>query len=241
MNKNPKNIPFAIFLFFITCRVYAFIPSQETCGAKIKASGKEGFPDNINAALMCMDAGFRNLYKGSASELNSVEEELKPSIRKYVTIQIPASKYLPIHSDLDQQIIIFNEKGNLHASFLYFLATNAINNFDRNISELEFVKMLHSEGGIASTSGLDYINNNTEASSKAFKKAYEIFSHYENKAETPALYGILFGYDEEDVKYFYQTCGSKQFDTDHRNAVTFISENTEKFTASFGRVSCEKL
>lgn len=89
-----------------------FIPRKETCGAAIKADGSNGFPDTLEAALMCFEAGFRNFYETHHISAIDLPRELQETLSQlHIVFVVDANNRVTNY--------IFNDQGkNSMAAFL---------------------------------------------------------------------------------------------------------------------------
>ncbi len=69
---------FSVIFFVNVLALENFVPSKETCGAAIRQEGQEAVKDNINHALACMIRGFKDVYWGAESELETIDEKFLP-------------------------------------------------------------------------------------------------------------------------------------------------------------------
>lgn len=101
-----------------------FIPSAQTCGAAIKKEGQEAVVDDINHRIACMIAGFKDIYWGAASELNTIDEQFLPlenySIGKII---IPAA----LNFGVAEGLLLYTPQGEKNARLFMRMLQQAIN------------------------------------------------------------------------------------------------------------------
>lgn len=127
MSKYRNNcIILSIYSCLLAAHVYASqgpasytpSPSQNNCGAAISKEYLR--EDNINQALACMEAGFREVYYGSTEQISDIAPELKQFYEKSVN-------KLEFYADIPQNnlksLIIYTKRGEKNALMLqkYYL------------------------------------------------------------------------------------------------------------------------
>lgn len=191
-----------------------FIPTKNNCGAAIKADNSPGFPDNINAALACMQAGYRDIYITEKREFNTIDKKkLSDNDINYITI---TGLKFPIMSEFNDHVIIYKDSAKYKAAII---AKNTEEQFAfmKNNIPVNCLDALYDFSCCFCSNFA--IGRLTHAI---------VMKYYYPKINflSCALNGLLLGYDKEDIKYFYINHNKEEFfDGEYDSALNYIEIN----------------
>ncbi len=180
-----------------------FIPSAYSCGASIKADGTV-IPDTIERGIACLKSGHKQVYMPPLSFTGAqVPSDLLPLSIGFIIA--PAPHKLRFDRETEKYVLEIDDLPRL------CLYTSA----GKNNAEL-----------------LAYY---FETLSLADKTSYR---HNQETGETPKaavlnhyLIGYLLGYDEQDIKAFYNRVDPALFEKDKQEAITYINNQENQKNA----------
>lgn len=209
-----KYLLFFVFSLNIQAMVDRFVPSEHNCGAAITANPNNSFPDNIHAALACMEQGYRNIYLTDLEEFNQID---KNNLNNNISFYIIKGLNFPAVSSFSDKVILFTKQGQEYASILAKHQENIFNILKNNIP----VFCLENLGEYCCSCFTLPIR---------LANHYLIMKYYYPKIEffSCALTGILLGYKKEDIEYFYTRQNNNNFLIEYEQALKYIQDNKER-------------
>lgn len=212
-------ILFFLFSSFFSLSMLAnneFIPTKNNCGAAIKADKSPGFPDNINAALACMQAGYRDIYITEKKEFNTIDKKyLSDNNINYI---ITKGFKFPITSGFDDHIIIYKDSAKYKAAIIAKNEEERFACMKNNIPVSCLDTIYDFSCCFCSNFAIGMLTHTI------------VMKYYYPKIKflSWALTGLLLGYDKEDIKYFYEKHNQKEFfDGEYDSALNYIETNKD--------------